>query len=100
MVVEKLKKVDAGWRGEAWLVDAGKLVKFNDLRCTGTSMTRYFVVSQIPEAWDTGKPETLVFPCDKNGKTYNTLEVCGGSCVSIDEAIAELDALPGEPVHI
>ena len=51
----------------------------------------YFVVSSIAFAFDTGGPETLVFPADETGEITDWGEVAGGRGMSREEAIAQLD---------
>lgn len=53
----------------------------------------YYVASSIPAAFDTGQPETLVFPANAEGEIESYGEVAGGKFVSIDEAIDELRAV-------
>jgi hypothetical protein len=53
---------------------------------------RYFVVSSVDAAFDTGQPETLVFEADENGDT-DFHDVAGGTDVSREEAITELEGV-------
>jgi len=58
---------------------------------------RYFVISSVNAAPDTGLPETLVFEADEDGET-NFRDVAGGTGVSRDEALTELESvLDGGP---
>ena len=75
MKAEIIKEL-SGFTGEACLV------KIKD---------KYFVVSSVSAAFDTGMPETLVFPSDENGKVMDWGEVAGGRNVSREEAIQELE---------
>jgi len=82
MKVEMVRELD-GFSGEAVLVKS--------------ESERYFVVSSIEAAFDTGQPETLVFEADENGET-SFHDIAGGTGVSRDEAIAELEGvLEGGP---
>jgi len=64
-----------GWKGRACLVRKGD---------------DYFAVSSV-DALFTG-PETLVFPATAEGDVTKWLQVAGGSGMTRQEAIAELEA--------
>ena len=51
----------------------------------------YYVVSSVPRAFDTGLPETLVFMSDADGQIESYRDYAGGSNVSREQAIEELD---------
>jgi hypothetical protein len=60
----------------------------------------YYVVSSIPAAPDTGKPETLVFPSNSNGEVVNYIDIAGGINLSVDGAIKMLrEVLNGERTY-
>ena len=50
----------------------------------------YFVVSSIASAFDTGLPETLVFPGNAEGDITSWGDVAGGRNVSREDAILDL----------
>jgi hypothetical protein len=50
-----------------------------------------YVVSSIPEAPDTGQPETLVFRSDAEGNIENFSEVAGGQHMTREESIKMLE---------
>jgi hypothetical protein len=52
---------------------------------------KYYIVSSLAAAFDTGMPETLVFPATKEGKVKSWGEVAGGRYYTREEAIAELE---------
>ena len=54
---------------------------------------KHYVVSSIECAFDTGLPETLVFPCDSKGNNIDFSEVAGGSNISREQAIKELEVI-------
>ncbi len=68
-----------------------ELDDFQGRACLVKLEEKYFVVSSVDSAFDTGLPETLVFPSDKNGKVASWGEVAGGRNVSREEAIRELE---------
>ena len=79
MKVEIIRDISEKFRGTAKLVKKGE---------------EYFAVSHIEYTiLDDGGPETLVFPCDKEGNVTDWCEVAGGKGVSIEEAIKELENL-------
>lgn len=57
---------------------------------------QHYRASYIPAAFDTGKPETLIFSCDENGVTSDWNDVAGGMHMSIDQAIEDLRAVLNE----
>ncbi len=67
-----------------------ELKGFKGVACLVKRGEKYFVVSSLGSAFDTGLPETLVFPSDENGKVTSWGEVAGGRGVSREEAIKEL----------
>jgi len=77
MTVEFVKELDTGTdERQACLV-----VKDSD----------YFVVSSVRSAFDTGRPETLVFAATADGDVTSYSQVAGGELIGRDEAIAMLD---------
>ena len=77
MKIELVKDNLPGFRGSAALVKRGEL---------------YFVVSSITSAYDTGLPETLVFPATAEGKVTDWGSVAGRRYVTRAQAIEELEA--------
>lgn len=65
-----------GFRGEACLVLCG---------------TDYYAVSSVNLAFDTGMSETLVFPANSDGQVTSWGDVAGGSNMSREQAIADLE---------
>ena len=51
----------------------------------------YFLVSTIPEAFDTGEPETLAFKADEDGQVLDWDDVAGGILQTREQVIAELE---------
>jgi hypothetical protein len=51
----------------------------------------YYRASYIPNAPDTGRPETLVFPASEDGEVTEWSEVCGAPGMSMDAAVHELE---------
>jgi hypothetical protein len=51
--------------------------------------TEYVVVSALESAFDTGRPETFIFPSDGNGFVLDFLELHGSLCdvFSIEDAL-------------
>ena len=59
---------------------------------------RFFAVSTVGAAFDTGLPETLVFEADEDGEVTDWGGVAGGQNLSREMAIIELEgALDGGP---
>lgn len=52
----------------------------------------FYIVSSVDSAFDTGRPETLVFPATADGEVASWMDVAGGQGMSRDEAIADLEA--------
>jgi hypothetical protein len=77
MTATIIRELD-GFEGQAVLVQKGE---------------RFYVVSSLPLAFDTGLPETLVFPADESGEVTSWGEVAGGRLVSREDAIKELGGL-------
>lgn len=63
-----------------------------------TDGTLYWVVSTLGAAYDTGKPETLVFPADAEGNVTDWGEVAGGISYTREMAIEDLKGvIEGKP---
>ncbi len=50
----------------------------------------FFFLSYIPAAFDTGGPETLVFPADADGNVTDWGDIAGGRDMSLDDAEQDL----------
>lgn len=51
---------------------------------------QHYRVSSLQAAFDTGKPETLVFECDEEGNVTDWMDVAGGMYKDIPGAIDDL----------
>lgn len=78
------KRVNSAIKGGYWML-------LRDEAEDGSVM--WYRASAIPSAFDTRGPETLVFPCDENGKTTKWTEIVGVPEMDFDKAIAELKAV-------
>lgn len=70
------------------IVDIGKEVSVKDWSDKEVCKTRYFCVSGV-DAMFSGW-EVLVFPCTKEGKVIDFIEVAGGKGRTHEQAIEEL----------
>lgn len=71
-----------GWQGKA---------------CVVKIQSRYFVVSSVNSAFDTGMPETLAFNSDAEGNVDSFFDVAGGRFMTREEVIAELENQTNDP---
>lgn len=69
-----------------------ELSDFQGAACLVTDGSNHWVVSSLTAAFDTGEPETLVFPANSDGRVTSWCEVAGGRHMSREEAIADLEA--------
>ena len=68
-----------------------ELKDFKGKACLIELNKKFYVVSSISNAFDTGMPETLIFRSDKNGKVTDYSEVAGGRNKTRKQAITQLE---------
>jgi len=67
-----------GWKSNAKLFKVTPKIEWDNLSGSKPK-TEYVIVSAISFAFDTGQPETFIFPSDKEGNPLNMLELDGSS---------------------
>lgn len=75
MIKAKFIRDIKGWKSNVKLYKLSELVVCDPYN--GDDTTEYVVISALDYAFDTGRPETLIFPSDKDGEPFRMLEMNG-----------------------
>jgi hypothetical protein len=84
-----------GWRGDARLYKLSEPVTFSSWDDEGKiveTQTSFVIVSAISCAFDTGRPETYIFPANEEGNPLNMEELDGSFRGDMDHKKALTDA--------